>query len=279
MSLVRPRPTAPAMIIAQITDLHISRIGGAPDRRFDTAAHLERCVEHLNTFPAKLDLVVATGDLVDEGTEEEYHRLRGLLDPLAAPYLLVPGNHDNRRALCTVFADHSYLPGGAPFLQYVIEDHPLRLIALDTLVPGEIFGALSADRLEWLEARLEEAPDRPTVILMHHPPFLSGLTHLDRNAEGFGLLGADALGTIVARFPNIERILCGHLHRPIQVRWHGTVALTAPATAHQFALALGEDTIAAVMEPPACLIHYWSTEAGLVSHTSYIGSFTTPPPA
>ena len=267
------------MILAQITDLHISRPDAAPERRFQTGAHLERCVAHLNALPNRPDLVVATGDLVHAGTPEEYRRLRALLAPLAMPYLVIPGNHDDRAGLRAGFADHDYLPAGAPFLQYVIEDHPLRLIALDTLVPGQVPGALCAERLAWLEARLAEAPGRPTVLLMHHPPFVTGLPHLDRNGDGVGLVGAAALGAIVARHPNIERILCGHIHRPIQVRWHGTVALTAPATAHQFALTLGLDEIRPVMEPPACLLHCWSAEHGLTTHTSYIGEFPTPPPA
>ena len=71
--------------------------------------------------------------------------------------------------------------------------------------------------------------------------------------------------------------MCGHLHRPIEARWGGTVASTAPATAHQLALALGPATaIGAIMEPPACQLHLWTPGEGIVSHASYIGEYETP---
>ena len=134
---------------------------------------------------------------------------------------------------------------------------------------------MCAERLGWLAARLDEAPDRPTVLFMHHPPFATGIRHMD----ALGLAGAEALATLVARHPQVERVLCGHLHRPIQVRWAGTVASTAPSTAHQVVLDLADDAPATfAMEPPACQLHVWRPGTGLISHTSYIGRFDGPYP-
>src|SRR5690606_2785328 len=111
---------------------------------------------------------------------------------------------------------------------------PVRILALDTVVAGQGGGALCGARLAWLEQKLQEQPDRPTIIAMHHPPFTTGIGHMDRQ----GLAAPEKLARIVRRFPNVERIICGHLHRDIQTRFAGTIAGTCPSVAHQVALDL-----------------------------------------
>ena len=161
------------------------------------------------------------------------------------------------------------------FLQYTIEDLPVRLIALDTLVPGKGHGELCAERLDWLEARLGES-DRPTVLFMHHPPFDCGIEFFD----GMRLKqGGPRLAELVRRHGNVERVMCGHVHRPIQVRWAGTMASIAPSTAHQATLDLHEGApLSMKMEPPAIALHLWRPGTGLVTHVSYIGTYDGPRP-
>jgi 3',5'-cyclic AMP phosphodiesterase CpdA len=257
------------MLIAQISDTHISTPGSRNDRVFRTAEHLARAVAHLNGLQPRPDLVLATGDLVERGEVDEYERLREILAPLAMPLFLIPGNHDDRRNLSNVFASHAYLPRNGDFVQYTVEDWPLRLVALDTLVPGKSGGRLCAERLAWLETRLAERPERPTFVFMHHPPFATGIASMD----AMGLDGIDALAAVIRRHLQVERIACGHLHRTIVRRFAGTVACTCPATAHQIALDLPPaQRLAAVMEPPACLLHLWMGDTeGLVTHVSLIG--------
>src|SRR5215510_14834955 len=141
------------MLIAQISDMHIKPPGEQLYKRIDTAGFLERAVAHVMALDPGPDIVLATGDLVDGGKPEEYALLRRLLAPLSMPVYLIPGNHDARDAMRAVFADHAYLPGSG-FIQFAIEGLPVRLIALDTLVPGKGHGALCDERLDWLEARL-----------------------------------------------------------------------------------------------------------------------------
>jgi 3',5'-cyclic AMP phosphodiesterase CpdA len=257
------------MVVAQITDMHVSTPDSRADRVFCTAEHLERAVDHLNGLPRQPDLVLATGDLVDHGGFDEYERLRAILERLAMPAYLIPGNHDDRTNLRSAFSRHRYLGGDGAFIQYTIEDWPLRLVALDTLVPGSGGGRLCAERLAWLDDRLREAPERPTLIFMHHPPFVTGIASMD----AMGLDGIEALATVIRRHPQVERIVAGHIHRPIVRRFAGTVACTCPATAHQVALDLPPETrLAMVMEPPACMLHTWlGEEEGLVTHVSAIG--------
>jgi len=257
------------MIIAQLSDPQISQVGGIADRIFETATHLQRAVAHLTRLPAPPDVVLVTGDCVDGGTLPEYERFRELLQPLTMPIYVIPGNHDHRDHLREAFGVQG-TKAMADFIQYVIDEWPVRLIALDTNVPGHNEGHLCAERLRWLEERLAEAPGRPTVICLHHQPFPTGLAVLDR----MGLEGADALGTIIARHPQVEGVVAGHVHCLMQRRFHGTLALTCSSTAHHMFLDLKRpERLAVVMAPPACLLHVWSDTTGLVTYTSLIGEY------
>ena len=262
-------------LLAQISDLHIKAAGKLSYRVVDTAAMLSDCIEHVLALPQRPDAAVFTGDLTDFGRPEEYGVLRELLAPLDMPVYLIPGNHDERAALRAAFPEHGYLRQSANFVQYVIEAHPLRLVALDTLVPGEGRGELCGERLAWLEARLAEQPRKPTVVVMHHPPFPTYIGHMDRQ----GLTGAAELAAVIRKHPQVERLLCGHLHRPIQARFAGTIASTAPSPAHQVALDLAADARSQfVMEPPGYQLHAFTPATGVVSHTAFIGAFAGPYP-
>jgi 3',5'-cyclic AMP phosphodiesterase CpdA len=263
------------MLIAQITDLHIKPERRLAYRRVDTASMLEAAIAHLNALDPRPDVVLATGDLVDAGTADEYGVLRDILAPLKPPLFLLPGNHDLGPALMDAFAQHRHLPRGGAAVNYAIEEYPVRLIALDTTVPGEAGGRVESAHCRWLDERLDEAPDRPTIVFTHHPPFRTGIAHMDR----IGLANADALAAVVRRFPCVERVLCGHLHRSIQVRWAGTIASTAPSTAHQVTLDLRHDGPSSfVMEPPGLQLHLWHPDSGVVTHTATIGAFDGPHP-
>ncbi len=252
------------MVIAQISDLHIGAPGHLAFGSIDTAAHLARCVRHILGLAPKPDVVVASGDLVDNGTAEEYQRLRGLLAPLPMPLYLMPGNHDNRTALRSAFRDHDYLPADG-VLCYAEDAGPVRLIMLDTVIPGEDGGALGAPQIDWLAATLAAAPKKPTLVFMHHPPIKTGIRCMDDIA----LAAEDIvqLGGIVARHPPIERITCGHVHRVAEARWNGTVVGICPSTAFQAILDLRKEGFdVATEEPPAYQVHCWDG-AQLVTHT------------
>ncbi len=261
------------MILAQISDTHICAEGTRLYGRIDTNAGLRRAVETINRLRPRPDAVLASGDLTEAGETAQYAALRAMLDRLEAPLYVMPGNHDSRDRLRAAFADHAYLPKDG-FLHYAVELGPLRLIALDTVVPGEDGGTLCAERLGWLEERLEADRERPVIIAMHHPPVPIGVDWLDRlrcaNAEG--------LAEVVARYPRVERILCGHVHRAAQARFASTVVATAPSTAYQVALELGHDGEPHLIhEPPAFLLHRWR-DGRLLSHIVPVGDYGLPQP-
>ena len=262
------------MLIAHITDTHIKVPGKKAYGKVDTARMLARCVEHLLALSPQPDLLVLTGDLVDLGRPEEYAHLRSLLAPLTLPLVVVPGNHDERDALRQAFAEHRYLPASG-FLQFSIDDrYPLRIVGLDTLVPMEGRGELCQARLDWLEKTLSQAPQAPTVVLMHHPPFETGIAHMD----ALGLTGREGFAATMARHPQVQAVLCGHLHRHIHTPVGGRSAMTAPSPAHQVVLDLSpQGPSQFCMEPPGYLLHRW--QAGqFLTHSVVLGNFDGPHP-
>lgn len=253
------------MLLAQISDLHILAPGSLAYGRIDTALYLSRCVDALNRLDRRPDAVLVTGDLVDNGHPDAYRHLRALLAPLDAPWYLMVGNHDDRAALRAVFDDRPELSACGEFVQYAFDAGNLRVIALDTLSPGNDGGNLCATRLAWLAEQLDAARSMPVVIALHHPPFVSGIRFMDE----IRLDPADGarLEALVRQHPNVERVICGHVHRAIVARFGGTIAWSAPSTAHQVALELRDDGPAAyVMEPPGFALHLYTAESGLVTH-------------
>jgi Icc protein len=255
------------VLLAQLSDPHIVREGERLLGVIDTATHLREAVAHVNGLDPQPDLVLLTGDLSNEGRPEEYEHLGYLLGPLRAPFHLVPGNHDLTDQLRDAFPDHVH---GAPGRRADgVIDGPLRVVTLDSSRYPEPGGSLDPGQLEWLDATLAVAPEQPTVVAVHHPPFATGIAHMDAMALDTG--AAAGLATVVATHPQVERVLCGHLHRSISRRFAGTIALTAPSTAHAVQLDLGDAPAAWNREPPAILLHLLMPSGGVVTHLEVVG--------
>ena len=263
-------------LLLQLSDLHIREPGRLAYGRINTAPYLTQAVQTILRLPQPPTALVITGDLTDFGRAAEYEHLRSLLAPLGdLPTYLLPGNHDERTQLRASFPGHHYL-GTEGFVQYSVPIGGLTLIALDTVVPGASEGSLCSERLAWLARELETHRHRPVVVAMHHPPFRTLIGHMDE----IGLLtGAAELEVLVARYPNVERIVCGHLHRSIQVRFGGTIAMTVPSPAHQVCLDLAPDAVSAwTLEPPGFGLHALPPGGRLVSHTMASGAYGGPYP-
>jgi 3',5'-cyclic AMP phosphodiesterase CpdA len=255
------------VLLAQLSDPHIVATGAELLGGIDTAAFLRAAVEHVNRLDPQPDLVLLTGDLANEGRPEEYANLRSLLEALRPPFHLVPGNHDRTGELRAAFPDHVHGTGDGR-ADGVIEG-PLRVVTLDSSRFPEPGGSLDAEQLEWLDTTLAAAAEAPTVVAVHHPPFATGIAHMD--AMALDAASAAGLERVIAAHPQVERVLSGHLHRMIMRRFGGTLALTAPGTAHAVALDLGGGHPAWNHEPPALLLHLWTPTGGVVTHFEVIG--------
>jgi Predicted phosphohydrolases len=254
------------MLIAQISDLHLRACGSPLHNAIDTEAALAACIDHLLRLYPRPDVVVATGDLADLARAEDYALLRDYLARLPMPVYVIPGNHDDRALLTAAFPDHAYLPHEG-FIQYVIEHWPLRLIGLDTVIPGQVGGGLCEARLRWLADQLSEQPDRPTFIFMHHPPFATGIRFMDTPFPG-----ATELAAIIRAHPQVGQLVCGHLHRAIHHHWAGTTAAIAPSIVYQMNLALAEgERFFLVQQPPGIALYHWSGDGAPVGYVSLIG--------
>jgi 3',5'-cyclic-AMP phosphodiesterase len=268
---------AKPVLIAQISDLHIKPPGSLAYGRVDTAAALERCVAALNEFLPQPDFVVISGDLADTPTAEEYEYLKRLLAPLKLPFAGIPGNHDSRELMRAAFPLFPYASPSGPLNQR-LEIGGLDLVLLDCCVHGKPHGELDAPTLQWLEATLFAAPERPALLFLHHPPFRTGIWHMDRQ----NLLNASELAAIVSRHPRVQRIATGHVHRATLTMFAGVATTICPAPNHAVDLDLAELRDPSFkVEPPAFHLHAWFPGEGfghLVTHQVPIGNFDGPHP-
>jgi 3',5'-cyclic AMP phosphodiesterase CpdA len=236
---------------------------------------LKRTVEHINRLNPAPDLVLMTGDLVDESAPESYLLLRQLLSPLRPPFVIVPGNHDHKESLRQTFPEHDYLhcsieEKDEKYICFTLEDFPVRLIGLDTVTPGEHGGGFGPKRRAWLRRTLSARSELPTLIFMHHPPFASAIGHMDK--EEFW--GWREFQSLISEHPQVERVLCGHIHRPIFRRFGRTIATACPAIGMQLSLDLREEAPSTfIMEPPAMMLHLWTDlwgEKTMLTHISVV---------
>ncbi|HEX3977088.1 MAG TPA: phosphodiesterase [Solirubrobacteraceae bacterium] len=208
-------------LVAQISDPHIGGDWGGAD----PVAGLTRALDAVFAMPDRPDVLLVTGDLVEHGTGEEYDLVHRLLATSPAPVHVLPGNHDLREGLRARFG----LPGDAAApVQYSADLGPLRLVALDTTIPGRAAGELDAPRLSWLDAELADAPQQPTLLAMHHPPASTGIAPWD--AIGLEASGRAGLEQILGRHPQVGRVVAGHIHQPLVSTLAGRAVLAIPST-------------------------------------------------
>jgi Icc protein len=256
-----------AVLIAQITDLHVAAEGPGLGL-VDTAAHLEAAVDHLNAMSPQPDAVVVTGDMVNDATAPEYARLAPLLGRLRSPLYLLPGNHDHPALLAAAFSEHRYLtPSPAGTYDYVADLGDVALVALDTTVRGQAHGAVGEAQLAWLDGTLERLHNKPVLIAMHHPPFETGIWWMD----AMSLEGAAEFAGVIGRHRNCQRVICGHIHRSITAVVGGAVVTVAPSTGQQVRLDLDGQGAGLTDEEPQLALHLWNG-GGWVSHEVAFGS-------
>ena len=239
------------VLLAQLSDLHL----GAAWEGVDPRPRLEQVIEAVRSLPNPVDAVVVSGDLTAAGSEEDSLLARRLLDRLEVPVHVLPGNHDLRGSLRRAFE----LPGaGDEPIDYSVEVGELRLVILDSIIPGEDRGALGAEQLRWLDAELGREPERPAILALHHPPLTTGIPEWD----GINLVASEreALASVVGRHPRLRAIVGGHLHRIVSSALAGCPVLSAPSTYLQilpdFDPADFEDEDAACWtDPPGFALH------------------------
>jgi 3',5'-cyclic-AMP phosphodiesterase len=263
--------------IAQITDLHIKAPGELVCGRVDTASALVRCIEELNRLSPRPDLVVISGDIVDAPVAASYDHLVRLLAKLELPFAAVPGNHDDRELMRAALPNKCYAQTNGA-LNFVRTVGDIDAVLVDSVVPGASHGELDARTLAWLDTVLEQSATRPALLFLHHPPFATGINHMDVQ----NLRNAGELAAIVRAHPRVRLIAAGHVHRAVATTFAGVSATICPAPNHAVALDInGRLPPAFKIEPPGFYLHVFLPSEGfgtIATHLVPIGEFAGPFP-
>jgi 3',5'-cyclic-AMP phosphodiesterase len=264
------------MLICQLTDLHVCAVGVSCNRVSETNMFAARAFRTVAAMKPAPDVVLITGDLTENGLPAEYANLAALLrQHLTMPVYVIPGNHDRRDNFRRELANMPGVTFDPTYVQYAVDDHEVRLVMLDTVVFGHGHGELRDEQLTWLDRTLAAAPDKPTIVGMHHPPFVCGIAHMDR----INLRDTEAFTAVIARHPQVKRIVCGHHHRPIFSQVAHAIVSISPSVAHQVELSFDPtDKGALNFEPPAFHLHRWTPDGGFVTHVAYVETFPGPFP-
>jgi 3',5'-cyclic-AMP phosphodiesterase len=156
------------MIIAQISDTHLTLDAPDSDRRMRDFA---QTIADINALDPAPDVIVHTGDIVHNGREDEYAQAVATLSRARAPVFVLAGNKDNRTNLQTAFSASGYIAPDSNFIDYAIDDYPVRLIALDTLNLESNKGGFSSEQVGHLIDLIDAENKKPIAVFTHHPPF------------------------------------------------------------------------------------------------------------
>jgi 3',5'-cyclic AMP phosphodiesterase CpdA len=237
------------ILLAQLSDLHVCDEWEG----VDPVGRVERVVEAVRSLPNPVDAVVVTGDLTDDGSEENYRRASQLLERIDAPLYVLPGNHDDRRNLREAF-DLSGV-GDDP-VNYSVEIGNLRLVVFDSIVPGPDPGEYGRHG------------DAPTILALHHPPLTTGIAGWD----AINLTPADreAMAEVVTRHPQLRAIVGGHLHRTAAAALAGCAVFSAPSASLQARPDFLADDVEFV-DPPGFALHVYR-DGDFSSQVEVLGS-------
>jgi Icc protein len=213
-----------SVLIAQLSDSHLFADADSKLLGMNTADSLQRVIDRLLTEQPRIDLMLATGDLSQDGTIESYQRFLNMTACIPAPARWMPGNHDEYLAMNQFCADTDRL-------EPVIDVGGWRIILLNTAVPGDVYGLLAEDQLRVLQDALQQAPQRPSLICLHHHPVSIGSAWM----EPIGLHNAAEFFAVTDRYPQVRGIVWGHVHQEFDQLRKGVRLLATPSTCVQFA--------------------------------------------
>lgn len=258
------------MRILHLSDTHLDRAGGPDADGADGTAALRLLLAELGHLD-RLDALLVTGDIADDGSHEAYRRahelLTGYAEPRGAALLYATGNHDDRAAFADVLGsgharpDAVYEgPAGERAAASTVAGH--RLITLDTQVPGKGYGHLPAAQLDWLRSLLAAPAPHGTVLGMHHPPLA-----LDVEVQrALGLRNAADLADAI-RGTDVRLVLCGHFHLQLTGRLADATVWATPGVVTRIDLTARPGTERAVHGPSATLADLTASPYGPLLHT------------
>ena len=217
-------PVTDSVLLVQLSDSHLFATADGTLLGMKTRESLQKVIERVMAEQPQVDLLVASGDVSQDGSVESYEAFRQLTGQIDAPKRWFPGNHDESVEM-HLAAQQSDL------LEPVIDIGNWRVTLLDSSVPGSVPGYLQDQQLQLLAQALSEAPERHHLVCLHHNPVPIGCAWMDP----IGLRNPEALFAVLERFPQVRAVLWGHVHQEFD-QMRGEVRLLAsPSTCIQFA--------------------------------------------
>lgn len=223
MPSVSTLTTNDSVLLVQLSDSHLFAEADGVLLGMNTRDSLQRVIELVLAQQPQVDLMIATGDLSQDGTLESYQRFREMTRQIAAPARWIPGNHDEPQVMVQATAQ-------SRLLEPVVDIGNWRITLLDSAVPGSVPGYLSDEQLQLLARALSEAPDRHHLVCLHHHPVSIGCAWM----EPIGLRNPHALFAVLDRFPQVRALLWGHVHQEIDQLRDNLRLLASPSTCIQF---------------------------------------------
>lgn len=235
--------TRPTHTVVQISDTHIVPEGTLLHDKVDTAANLTAALTRIEKLGNDVHAVVLTGDLADKADDASYRRLRSIVeeftDRAGIPVLYTMGNHDERAAFRVGLLGEE--PSVEPY-DHTMMIGDLRVIVLDSTIPGQHDGELTEEQLAWRAEELATPAPAGTVLALHHPPMPSALTIMD----DLGLRDANKLADVI-RGTDVKIVVSGHAHHPAAGVLAGIPVWISGATAYSQDLLIPSTSIRGVV--------------------------------
>ncbi len=213
-----------AVCIVQLTDSHLYASPDADLLGLDTYASLRAVVDLVLDQVPKIDLVLATGDITQDGDERAYRRFIDTVEPLPAPCYWIPGNHDDASIMARLGTDEG-------LSEEWVDAGNWRIVLLDSSIPGAVPGHLSGQQLNRLQRAIDSADERFVMVCLHHHPVPIGCDWMDP----LGLLNAEDLWSRLQAAERVKLVLWGHIHQELDQQRDGIRLLATPSTCVQFA--------------------------------------------
>jgi Icc protein len=215
--------TADPALLVQISDSHLFAEADGTLLGMNTRDSLQKVIELVRAQQPQIDLILATGDISQDGTLESYQQFREQTGQLDAPARWIPGNHDEPRIMAEAAVQSA-------LLEPVVDIGNWRVTLLDSAVPGSVPGFLQDEQLQLLAQALSEAPERHHLVCFHHHPVSIGCEWM----EPIGLRNPEAFFEVLDRFPQARAVLWGHVHQEIDQMRNGVRLIASPSTCIQF---------------------------------------------
>lgn len=211
--------------ILQITDTHLFADTANTLLGINTHQSYHAVLDAILQQNLPIDLIVATGDLVQDQSPQAYQHFAQGIELIPAPCVWLPGNHDYQPAMV-----NSLKLAGISCAKEILIGSEWQILMLDSQLQDVPHGELSEQQLEWMKKCLDSQPQRTTLIMLHHHPLPSGCTWLDQHS----LRNSHMLAEYLKGYPQVKAMLCGHIHQEMDEYWNGIRLLATPSTCVQF---------------------------------------------